>query len=82
MIRLGIAPRAAGAIAFVLRPASAAAMLAGALLVQCLQGLPSRSIDALIAAIALGAEATVATRDTGGFSDCGLALINPWTTGE
>lgn len=36
--------------------------------------------DALIAAIALAAGATVATRDTGGFSGCGLLLIDPWTT--
>lgn len=34
--------------------------------------------DALIAAIALGASAVVATRDIGGFDACGLELINPW----
>jgi competence protein ComEC len=40
-------------IAFALRPMSAVAMLIGALFVQCLPTLPSRSIDALIAAIGL-----------------------------
>ena len=34
--------------------------------------------DALIAAIALGAGATVATRDIDGFEACGLELVNPW----
>jgi predicted nucleic acid-binding protein len=37
--------------------------------------------DALIAAIALGAGAAVATRDIGGFDACGLELINPWIAG-
>jgi predicted nucleic acid-binding protein len=41
-------------------------------------GQPIESFDALIAATALANGATVATRDIGGFSECGLALINPW----
>jgi competence protein ComEC len=51
--RLGNTPRIAAAIAFALRPVSAAAMLGGTLLVQCMSTLPSRSIDALIAAAGL-----------------------------
>jgi toxin FitB len=35
-------------------------------------------MDALIAAIALSQHATLATRDTGHFSDLGLDLINPF----
>ena len=41
-------------------------------------GKPLEGFDALIAAIALAAGATVATRDVGGFSDCGLAIVDPW----
>lgn len=44
-------------------------------------GRPIEAFDALIAAIAFSAEAAVATRDTGGFSDCGLTLINPSSAG-
>jgi predicted nucleic acid-binding protein len=40
-------------------------------------GKPIEGFDTRIAAIALAAGATVATRDIGGFSDCGLALIGP-----
>lgn len=43
-------------------------------------GTPIEGFDALIAATALAAGASVATRDTGGFSGCGLILIDPWTT--
>jgi predicted nucleic acid-binding protein len=41
-------------------------------------GAPIEAFDALIAATALMAGATVATRDIGGFEGCGLTLINPW----
>jgi predicted nucleic acid-binding protein len=34
--------------------------------------------DALIAATALVAGASIATRDTGGFAGCGLTVIDPW----
>jgi predicted nucleic acid-binding protein len=34
--------------------------------------------DALIAAVALAAGASVATRDASGFAGCGLTIINPW----
>ena len=39
---------------------------------------PIDGFDALIAAIALAAGAAIATRDHGGFTGCGLALIDPW----
>jgi hypothetical protein len=41
-------------------------------------GVPIHTFDALIAATALVARAAVVTRDTKGFADCGLTLINPW----
>ncbi len=41
-------------------------------------GQPIEGFDALIAATAAVSGAAVATRDTGGFSGCGLTLINPW----
>jgi predicted nucleic acid-binding protein len=34
--------------------------------------------DALIAAVTSAAAMSIATRDTGGFSGCGIALIDPW----
>lgn len=41
-------------------------------------GNPIEGFDALIAATALAAGASVATRDTAGFSGCGLIVIDPW----
>ncbi|MGD0103112.1 MAG: PIN domain-containing protein [Rhodopila sp.] len=41
-------------------------------------GNPIEGFDALIAATALAAGASVATRDIGGFDGCGLTLVNPW----
>ena len=41
-------------------------------------GTPIESFDALIAAAARAAGARVATRDVGGFKDCGVDLIDPW----
>jgi len=43
-----------------------------------LLGRPIATLDALIAATAKAAGAAMATRDTNGFSDCGLTVINPW----
>jgi predicted nucleic acid-binding protein len=43
-------------------------------------GRPITTEDAMIAAIARTNTLTVVSRDTGGFADCGVALINPWTT--
>ncbi len=42
-------------------------------------GNPIEGFDALIAATALAAGASLATRDTQGFAGCGLTLINPWS---
>jgi toxin FitB len=42
------------------------------------EGRPIEAFDAQIAATALVAGASVATRDIGGFSGCGLTLVNPW----
>jgi toxin FitB len=42
-------------------------------------GRPIGGMDALIAAIAREATATVATRDNTDFDDLGLTLINPWS---
>jgi predicted nucleic acid-binding protein len=41
-------------------------------------GNPIEKFDALIAATALAAGASIATRDFGGFTGCGLAIVNPW----
>ncbi len=41
-------------------------------------GRPIGELDCMIAAIARVNGATVATRDTGGFEDCGVDIINPW----
>jgi toxin FitB len=60
--------------------ASAAARYAEIMLSRRRVGKPIEGFDALIAAIALAAGAPVATRDVGGFSDCGLSIIDPWAT--
>jgi predicted nucleic acid-binding protein len=44
-------------------------------------GRPIEPFDAQIAATALVFGAEIATRDVGGFADCGLTVINPWTAG-
>jgi predicted nucleic acid-binding protein len=44
------------------------------------QGRPIGAFDAQIAAIAMVARADLATRDVGGFSGCGVSVIDPWTT--
>lgn len=43
-------------------------------------GNPNGVFDALVAATALAAGASIATRDTDGFEGCGLTVINPWTS--
>ena len=58
--------------------ASAATRYAEIMLSRRRIGKPIEGFDALIAAIALATGATVATRDVGGFSDCGLAIVDPW----
>lgn len=41
-------------------------------------GRPLDGPDGLIAAIVLSRGLSVATRDVGGFSDCGFPVVNPW----
>ena len=43
-------------------------------------GRPIQAFDAQIAAIARAHGATVATRNTKDFEQCGVTLVNPWTT--
>lgn len=42
-------------------------------------GHPITILDAQIAAICRAAGAAIATRDSAGFKDCGLDIINPWS---
>jgi len=41
-------------------------------------GRPLEGPDGFIAAIALSRGLSVATRDVGGFGDCGFSVVNPW----
>ena len=41
-------------------------------------GLPTAPLDLMIAAVARTKGASVVTRDTTGFEECGVPLINPW----
>ncbi len=58
--------------------AAATACYSGIVLARRRAGNPIEGFDALIAATALAAGAEIATRDTGGFSGCGLTVIDPW----
>ena len=58
--------------------AGAAARYPGVVLARRQAGNPIEKFDALIAATALAAGASIATRDFGGFTGCGLAIVNPW----
>jgi hypothetical protein len=62
--------------------ASAAARYSDIVLARRRAGNPIEGFDALIAATALAREASVATRDTGGFAGCGLTFIDPWTASQ
>ena len=44
-------------------------------------GRPLGTMDALVAAVALEAGGTLATRDVDAFTDIGLELVNPWNGG-
>lgn len=59
--------------------AAAAAYYPAVVLARRQAGNPIEKFDALIAATALAAGASVATRDVGGFAGCGLTVIDPWT---
>jgi predicted nucleic acid-binding protein len=41
-------------------------------------GRPATTMDLMIASVARSHGASMVTRDTRGFEDCGIALINPW----
>jgi predicted nucleic acid-binding protein len=60
--------------------AGAAACYPSVVVTRRRAGNPIERLDGLIAAIALAAGASVATRDTGGFAGCCLTVIDPWTT--
>lgn len=45
------------------------------------EGRPISAFDALIAAIAASAGASLATRNSHDFDGCGLKVINPWEAG-
>jgi toxin FitB len=59
--------------------AAAAAHYPGVVHLRRQMGPPIEKFDALIAATALAAGASIATRDTGGFVGCGLTVIDSWT---
>ena len=42
-------------------------------------GFNTDSVDLMIAAIVKSNHATIATRNTKDFKDCGIAIINPWS---
>jgi hypothetical protein len=42
-------------------------------------GRPIKEMDALIAATALANGASLATRNTSDFENCGIQLVNPWS---
>ena|ERR1700722_3644517 len=44
-------------------------------------GRPMGQFDALIAAVAQSRGASLATRNTTDFQDCGIEIINPWNIG-
>ena len=45
------------------------------------RGRPIAAADLMIAAIGRAHGATIVTRDAGGFSDCGLTIVDPWISG-
>jgi toxin FitB len=45
-----------------------------------LAGKPISQFDAVIVAIARSRGASLATRNAGDFDDCGIDIINPWTS--
>jgi len=58
--------------------AAAAGAYAGIFAVRRKAGRPTAPLDLMIAAIARAHEATIVTRDVGGFEGCGVALVDPW----
>jgi predicted nucleic acid-binding protein len=58
--------------------AAAAVTYAEIFAARRLAGRPSTPLDLIIAAVARTRKASVVTRDSGGFAECGVAVINPW----
>jgi toxin FitB len=58
--------------------AAAAAAYADIFAARRRAGRPAAPLDLMIAAVARAKGAAVVTRDTSGFEDCGVPLINPW----
>jgi len=58
---------------------AAAALLATIFSARRGQGRPIEFADAQIAAIARSQGATLATRNTRDFADCGIEIVDPWT---
>ena len=56
----------------------AARMFGSIVAARRIRGRPIGIADGQIAAIARCHQASLATRDTGGFEGCGVRLINPW----
>jgi toxin FitB len=56
----------------------AARMFGSIVAARRMQGRPIGIADGQIAAIARCHQASLATRDTNDFEDCGVRLINPW----
>jgi predicted nucleic acid-binding protein len=57
----------------------AARAFAGIVAARDRAGRPISQFDAMIAAIARSHRATVATRNSADFQNCGVDVINPWT---
>lgn len=57
---------------------AAAGAYAGIFAARRKAGRPTAPLDLMIAAIARAHDATIVTRDVGGFEGCGVALVNPW----
>lgn len=58
--------------------AAAAVAYADAFAARRRAGRATAMADLMIAAVAQATGASVVTRDTGGFTGCGVTLINPW----
>jgi predicted nucleic acid-binding protein len=58
---------------------NAARAFAGIAASRRARGRPITDLDAQIAAIVRSRNATLATRNTSDFEDCGIRLVNPWT---
>ena len=58
--------------------AAAAAAYADIFAARRRAGRPTAPLDLMIAAVARANGAGVVTRDTGGFEDCGVPLVDPW----